>query len=85
VSGALLHDAPHSCAVRLPKDSDTLDPNWTLRFDELAKGHECAQLGYISKGQAIFSAFHQEDFEISKDTEPYDIPPASTGRPGLST
>jgi hypothetical protein len=74
VPGTLMKDAPHSCALRIPKGSDTVDPDWTLRFDEVTGGHEGAQLSYISKGQAVFAAFHEEDFTITEETEPYDIP-----------
>jgi hypothetical protein len=81
VPGTLMKGAPASCVVRINSDTDAADPDWTLTFNELTAGHEGAQLSYLSKGKAVFSAVHEEDIAIEADTPPYEI----TGSPNWET
>ncbi|HVW24975.1 MAG TPA: hypothetical protein VHC69_06365 [Polyangiaceae bacterium] len=76
VPGTLMKNAPKSCVVRIPSDSESVDPDWTLTFSDVTGGHEGAQLSYIADGKGVFAAFHEEDFTITKDTAPYEIPSA---------
>lgn len=72
VPSTLTANAPHGCAVRIPKDADKPD-DWTLKFNEIAGGHEGAQLSYISKGRALFSVLREDNLKITSDTSPFDI------------
>lgn len=73
LASTLQSGAPSACALRLKPGSDALDPDWKLEFPKLTGGHEGAQLSYTQNNQALFAAFHQENFSIQPDTSPYDI------------
>src|SRR5262249_37510056 len=64
---------PPSCMLRLPPNSDTLDPNWAPKFRDLTGGHEGAQLSYSSGRTAIFATLHEEAIQNIKGIGSFDV------------
>ncbi|WP_394833987.1 hypothetical protein LVJ94_46525 [Pendulispora rubella] len=73
VPGTLQDGKPPSCMLRLPQNSDTLDPNWAPKFRDLTGGHEGAQLSYAGGRTAIFATLHQEAFQDVKAVTAFQL------------
>ncbi|WP_394844478.1 hypothetical protein LZC95_46420 [Pendulispora brunnea] len=73
VPGTLQNGKPPSCMLRLPPNSDTLDPNWAPKFRDLTGGHEGAQLSYAGGRTAIFAALHEEAFPDIKTPSAFQL------------
>ena len=73
VPGTLQNGKQKSCVLRLPPNTDALDPNWSLDFSSITGGHEGAQLSYIRDRKAVFAAYHEEAISITPATTPYEI------------
>jgi hypothetical protein len=73
VSDTLLHGAAKNCVLRIPADSDSYDPEWSLTYADIADGREGAMFTYVGKGKAIVSIFHDEEVTYDETTDPYEL------------
>lgn len=59
--GALLvNGGPKTCVVKIPANSEAIDPNWKLTFADITEGHEGGVFRYIGNGKALISVFYED-------------------------
>ena len=71
VTPALFEGGPRTCAARIEAGWDVIDPNWSLTFADVTGGREAAALRFIGDGKALISVFHDEEGEITAESERY--------------
>ncbi|MEM8608299.1 MAG: hypothetical protein AAGF92_14400 [Myxococcota bacterium] len=62
--------APRNCVVRVRIGQDRLDENFTFDFAEVTGGREGAAFRVLDETTAMFAVFHDEDIEITNDSNP---------------
>jgi hypothetical protein len=72
IAGMLMKDAPPSCVLRIGKDSERFDPDWTLSFSELSGGHQGGMFTYTGDGQALAAVFDESKTSFDAATDPFD-------------
>lgn len=73
VGETVLRDAPQSCVLRLPADSERFDPDFTLRYADLTDGREGAVFSYLADGAGIMSVFYPERSPTTDGAGPSDV------------
>lgn len=72
VAGAIMHDAPEPCVLRINAGEDGFDPDWTLRYQDVTDGRHGAMFTYLGDGQALVSAFYDERTSFDAETNPWE-------------
>jgi hypothetical protein len=67
-----MRGAPTSCVLRINAAERRFDPEWTLRYDDLAEGRRGAMFSYLGGDQALISAFYDERTAFDATTDPWD-------------
>jgi hypothetical protein len=70
-AGALMHDAPTPCVLRIKSGEDRFDPEWTFDYREVTDGRQGAMFTYLADGQALLSAFYDERTSFDETTDPW--------------
>jgi hypothetical protein len=60
-------DAPKSCVLRLPPNSDKFD-DWKLTYADVTGGREGAMFAYLGNGKAVISVFNVADAKNEPST-----------------
>lgn len=71
VAGALMHDAPAPCVLRINAGEDRFDPEWVLDYGDVTGGRQGAMFSYLEDGQALISAFYDERTSFDETTDPW--------------
>jgi hypothetical protein len=69
----LLDGKPNACAVRIPADSEEVDPAWSLTFADLTDGREASALRWLGDGRALLTVLHDERITIAPDADRYAL------------
>lgn len=73
VGETILRDAPPSCVLKLPADSEHFDPDFRLDYASLTQGREGAVFSYLADGRGVMSIFYEEQSPVSAETTPNDL------------
>lgn len=73
VGETILRDAPKSCVLKLPADSQHFDPEFRLDYASLTQGREGAVFSYLADGRGVMSIFYEEESPVTGETTPNDL------------
>jgi hypothetical protein len=65
--------AARNCVVRIKAGEDTLDEDYTWHFADVTEGREGAGFRILDGREAFFAVFHDEEIEITNDSDPWDV------------
>lgn len=68
VGHSLMRGAPAPCVLRLNAGERRFDPEWTLDYSTVTDGHQGAMFTYVKDGQALVSAFYDENTSFDAGT-----------------
>ena len=71
VAGTLMRDAPDPCVLRINAGETRFDPDWSLRYEDIAEGRRGAMFTYLNDNQALISAFYDERTSFDAETDPW--------------
>jgi len=71
VAGTLMRGAPETCVLRINAGETRFDPDWSLRYEDIAGGRRGAMFTYLKDGQALISAFYDERTGFDEETDPW--------------
>jgi hypothetical protein len=72
IAGILMHGAPSSCVLRIGKDSQRFDTDWTLSFTELSGGRQGGMFTYTGAGRGLAAIFDDSRITFNETTDPWD-------------
>jgi len=73
VGESILREAPKSCVLQLPADSEGFDPDFRLDYAALTDGREGAVFNYLADGQGVMSIFYEEQATATAETTPNEL------------
>jgi hypothetical protein len=68
-AATVLSGDSNACLVRIRAGSESIDPDWTISFQDITGGHEAATVAYLGRGKLLTSVFYEDNQEFDPNRD----------------